>query len=293
LSKAMRRLMKPRTLLLATLILAVSAATAAAATITGPPSGNWTLIGTPGSDSISGANGNYTIIGLGGNDAINVGSGNNFIEADGSCPKGDQDSITPSPGNAVYCEADQITTSHSTTVNAGNGNNIVLGNGYGNNTINVGNGANAVYGGGSHSNTINAGNGPNLIVGGSGSNTINVGNANVNCGGSGQAPCADVVYAGGGPDTINVGSGTSLILAQNKQVDHITCAKGNNATVYADKNDVVKGCKTVITSPAPSALAAPPAVGTPAKAAVTHSKSASSKARKHARKAAKHSSKRH
>lgn len=289
----MRRLVKPRTLLLATLILAVSAATAAAAVITGPPSGNWTLIGMPGNDTISGANGNYTILGLGGNDTISVGNGNNYIEADGSCPKGDQDTVTPSPGNAVYCELDQITSAHSTTVSAGNGNNIILGNGYGNNTISVGNGANAIYGGGSHSNTISAGNGPNLIVGGSGPNTISVGNANVNCGGSGQTPCEDLVYAGGGPDKISVGSGTSLVFAQNGQVDHITCAKGNNATVYADKNDVVNGCKTVIRTPAPSAEATPPAIGTPVKAADRRGKAHSSKAKTHSRKAKHSPRKRH
>lgn len=278
-SKAMRRLARPRTLLLTTVILAVSAAAAVAATITAPPTGNWTLIDTTGNDTISGSGGNYTILGLGGNDTISVGGGNNFIEADGKCPPGDQDTVTPSPGNSVYCEADQITTPHTDTISVGNGNNVIIGGGYAN-TISAGNGDNAIYAGGQHSNTISAGNGPNLIVGGSGPNTISVGNANVNCGGNGQVPCADVVFAGGGPDTISVGSGTSLVLAQNGQVDHITCAKGNNATVYADKKDVVKGCKTVITSPAPAALATPPAIGTGMKALDRHAKQAEKQSRR-------------
>lgn len=286
-SKAMRRLMKPRTLLLTTVILAVSAATAVAAVITGPPTGNWTLIGTTGNDTISGTNGNYTILGLGGNDTISVGSGNNFIEADGKCPPGDQNTVTPSPGNAVYCSPYQITSPHTDTISAGNGNNVIIGGGY-SNIISAGNGANAIYAGGQHSNTVSSGNGPNLIVGGSGPNTISVGNANVNCGGSGKPPCADVVFAGGGPDTISVGSGTSLIFAQNGQVDHIFCAPGNHATVYADKNDVVKGCKTVITSPPPRAYATAPAMGTPLSSSARDRAIKTHSTKKHSKRAKNH-----
>jgi Ca2+-binding RTX toxin-like protein len=295
LSKTIRRLIKPRTLLLTTAILAVFASTAVAATITGPATGNWTLIGTTGNDTISGSNGNYTILGLGGNDTISVsGNGNNFVEADGKCPAGDQDTITASPGNSVYCSLDQITSSHSDTISVpGSGNNIILGGGY-SNTISAGNGANAIYGGGVNSNTISAGNGPNAIVGGSGPNTISVGNANVDCGGSGQAPCEDAVFGGSGPDTISVGSGISVVVDQNNQVNHITCAKSNNATVYTNTKSIVKGCKTVYTSD-PSAEPTAPTTGTPVtaalKAMVRHSKQHPTKAKKHSTKAKKHSTK--
>jgi Ca2+-binding RTX toxin-like protein len=233
--KARRRLGKPSVLLLTSVILGVSAASAIAASITNPhSSGNWTIIGTTGSDQISGGNANNTIIGLGGNDTISVGTGNNVIEGDGACSTG-QDSITPFPGNAVYCTIHQITSSHTDTISAGSGSNIIAGGGY-QNTISVGSGPNTIYAGGSHSNTVSAGNGANTIVGGSGPNTISVGNGN------------DTIFAGGGPDTISTGTGGGTIYAQNGQIDHITCASSNSYTVYADKSDVVKNCKKVTTA---------------------------------------------
>lgn len=285
-SKALRRLMRPSKLLLIMAgVLAVSAATALAATIHSPATGNWSVIGTTGSDTIdqttSTATANDTIIGLGGSDSITVGNGNNIIEADGSCPPGYQNTVTAFPGNSVYCSIDQIASSHTDTIKAGNGNNLILGGGY-KNSITAGNGINLIYAGGANSNSVTVGNGSDLVIGGAGPNTITAGNGN------------DVIWAGSSGDTISVGTGTSFIYAVNGKVDHITCAAGNHAIVYADKIDVVKGCKTVITG---GSDPTPPPFGSAVKPAVRlhaaqqryaksrhHVKKHSKKVKKHSRK---------
>jgi Ca2+-binding RTX toxin-like protein len=277
----MRRLTKPGTLLLVTVIVVVaSAATALAATIHSPSTGNWSVIGTPAADTIdqttSTATANDTILGLGGNDSITVGNGNNIIEADGSCPPGDQKTVTPFPGNAAYCSIDQISSSHTDTIKAGNGTDLILGGGY-KNTITAGNGTDLVYAGGANSNSVTVGNGSDLVIGGAGPNTITAGNGN------------DLIWAGSSGDTINVGTGSSFIYAINKKVDHITCAAGNRAIVYADKNDVVKGCRTVITS---GSDPAPPPFGSVVQPAVRLHAAQTRYARSH-HKAKRHSSKRH
>lgn len=248
-SLAIGRLARPRTLALTIGVLAASVASASAATITENGAGDWTLIGTPNSDTITGGNGNYDVIGLGassnGTDRITVGNGNNFLEADGSCPKGYQDTVTPGYGPVAYCQIDQYSNAHTDIIAAGSGNNLILGGGY-KNTITVGNGNNIIYAGGANSNSVTAGNGANLIIGGSGPNTITAGSG------------ANVIYAGGGPDTIKVGSGTLVIYAQNGKTDHITCGAKNNTTVYADTSDVVTGCAHVVTAAAGSAATPPP-----------------------------------
>ncbi|HUA47176.1 MAG TPA: calcium-binding protein [Solirubrobacteraceae bacterium] len=276
---------QPRALLLAIGILAVTAASASAATINSPSTGSWSVIGTTGNDTITQssttATANDIIIGLGGNDSITVGNGTNLIEADGKCPAGDQDTVTPAPGDSVYCSLDQITTSHTDTITAGNGSNIILGGGY-KNTIKAGNGSNAIYGGGVNSNTITVGSGSNLIVCGSGTNSVTTGNG------------TELIYCdNGSASTISVGSGTSTIFAQNGQKDTITCAKGNNATVYADPQDKVTGCKTVITKNAPFGQASPPPPGTSSKAAIRRYDTAKAHAAKKHHKSNKHSGKRH
>lgn len=86
---------------------------------------------------------------------------------------------------------------------------------------------------------ISAGNGNDVVYGGGGPNNISVGSG------------TDTVYAGPSTNNISVGSGGGTIYAQNGHTDNISCGSKNSYTVYADRNDNVKGCKSVkYTSPA-------------------------------------------
>jgi Ca2+-binding RTX toxin-like protein len=184
-------------------------------------SGDGTLIGSSGSDTLSAGDQNDIIFGLGGQDFIKAGNGNDVIDGDGKCPAGIAAGDYPHglPGGS-YCQHGPIPGDPGDFITAGEGNDIVYGGG-GPNTTKLGNGTDTVYGG-PKSNNINVGDGP------------------------------DTIHAGGGPDTIKTGSGTGTIYAQNGASDNITCSPGNHYTVYADKIDTVKACFKVLYTPPPA-----------------------------------------
>jgi hypothetical protein len=198
--------------------LPVLAATAFAATF----SGNGTVVGTNRADTIKLGAENDTAYGLLGKDTIKAGNGNDMLDGDGQCPPGVNPGVYPNGlPSGEYCEHGPIKGDPGDTIKAGNGNDTIYGGG-GPNTIKVGGGTDTVFGG-PGKNKITAGDGP------------------------------DTIEAGGGPDTIRVGKGAGTIFAQNAQVDHIRCAQGNHYVVYADPNDVVSHCATVVRS-APRAI---------------------------------------
>lgn len=227
LRKAARICVKRKTLALTTLILALTAATAVAATVTG----DGTLVGSTGNDTIKAGNGNDTIWGLGGTDTISAGQGNDMIDANGICPPGLKPGDYPKGlPNGQYCSHGHVPGSKDTIL-AGNGTDTVYGGG-GPNTISVGVGEDTIYGG-PKGDTISAG-----IP--SGNETIHL---------DVRQAVDHVTYTG---STVATGSGNSVIFAQNGVKDTISCAKGNGTTVYADRIDSVKGCAHVLFT-APSA----------------------------------------
>jgi len=225
--RALSVVIRRKTIVLAVAgVFAVAAPAAYAAKVTG----DGTLVGTTGSDTLSAGNGNDTIWGLGGLDLITAGNGNDVIDGNGMCPAGLQSGDYPNGlPSADYCTHGQIPGSgNSDAITAGNGNDTIFGGG-GFNLITVGGGTDTIFGG-PLSDVILAGNGGDTIHLGSGSK-----------------------YTG---SVVAVGSGSGTIFAQNGVKDFISCAGKNNYTVFADKGvDSVSGCKTVIFTPAPSAAA--------------------------------------
>jgi Ca2+-binding RTX toxin-like protein len=248
-------------LLVAVLVLGAFVGTALAATLAGGNNNN-TIIGTPNApDTITDGNGNDIIFGLGGSttqgDSIATGSGNSVIVADGQCTQG-YDTVTAGYGAAAYCEVTQGNPKEARdTITTGGGANVIVG-GAGPNTINAGVGTKGsdLIIGGQVGDTIKSSNGGNLIFLGSGS-----------------------TYKG---STVNDGSGTSVIDAQNGVKDTITCAAGNNTTVFVDKNvDVVNGCAHVVTSKDPVSSYSLSSVKMPKRTAAAHTNKAKNAAGKH------------
>ena len=227
---AIRMLANRKTLGLTLLILAVAAATALAATL----SGDGTLVGTNGNDNLTAGNGDDIVWGLAGSDTINAGNGNDMIDGDGQCPPEDQGKVFPSgiPGTNQCEHGHQDQNGQHDTISAGNGDDTVFGGG-GRNAITVGGGDDTIYGG-----PIG-----DAITAGLGSQ----GN--------------DKIYLGNGPSytgsTVATGQGDDVIHAQNGVKDTISCQRGNGTTVYADHADSVKGCARVIYSRDPGAVPAP------------------------------------
>jgi Ca2+-binding RTX toxin-like protein len=212
--------MKKRALVLGALLLVLAAAPALAATVTG----DGTLVGTTGNDTIAAGNGNDQIWGLGGYDTISAGNGNDVIDANGKCPPGVKSGDYPNGlPSSEYCEHHWVPGSKD-TIAAGGGDDTIFGGG-GPNTISVGGGDDTIYGG-PIGDTISAGNGD------------------------------DHIWLGFGPSytgsKVSTGSGDDVIHAQNGVKDTISCAKGNGTTVYADRSDVISGCAHVIYAPDPS-----------------------------------------
>lgn len=205
-----------KSIALAALICAVTAAVALAATITGT-AGNDTLIGTPQADTISALDGNDVVFGLAGNDTIDAGNGDDAVYGDGRCPAGATD--------ASYCSTGETAGDGDDAISGGDGNDRLFGQG-GNDAISGGNGADFIDGG----------SGKNALDGGDGADTI--------IAGSGPGP--NGVFGGDGNDTIN---------ARNGVKDFIACGNGVD-TVYADRIDAIRAdCERVVYA-APVALAA-------------------------------------
>jgi len=203
-------------------VIAIAAAVGAApAALAASLSGDGTIVGTSGQDSITAGNGDDTIWGLGGGDHIKAGNGNDVIDADGNCPPGVGSGVYPDGLPAgEYCEHGPFAESATATISAGNGNDVVYGGG-GPNNIKLGNGADTVYGG------------------------LRTDNIAVGRG-------IDFIQNGAGPDTIKTGAhGGGTIYANNGKRDFVTCATPNSYTVYATNRAVVKGCaRVIITAPA-------------------------------------------
>jgi Ca2+-binding RTX toxin-like protein len=221
-------LVKRKVVGLTLLILALTAGTALAATV----SGDGTLVGTTGNDTLNAGMGNDTLWGLSGSDTLNAGNGNDMIDAGGNCNTNDQGQDFPHgiPGT----------------------NQCSHGNGQGQqgdrDTVNAGNGNDTIYGGGGH-NTINAGSGGDTIYGGPLGDTINLARGNSNdtinlCGTVNTGVACSISYSG---STVNLSSGaiSGVVYANNGKKDTINCF-GSPATVYADKIDTVNRCKHVV-----------------------------------------------
>jgi hypothetical protein len=158
-----------KVLALAALVIAMTAAIAVAASITGT-AGDDNLVGTSSGDNISGLAGNDKIIGQGAGDNLSGGDGNDRIYGDGRCPPGTTDPF--------YCDtADNGNSDTGDNIDGGNGNDYVNGNGGGDN--------------------LNGGAGADIVIGGGGKDNMNGNDGN------------DTLYAqDGGPDVIDCGAGT-------------------------------------------------------------------------------------
>jgi hypothetical protein len=200
-------------------VAALLASIAFADTITG----DGTLIGTSGNDTLIAGNMNDTLYGLGGNDTLIAGNGNDKLDVDGNCQAGVKSGDYPNglPGSE-YCQDGQGQNDGPQSIQAGNGTDTAFG--------------------GSGYNTIQLGSGNDTVYGGPAGNTIQVGAGN------------DLIEAGSGGDVIQIGAGTSTVNAHNGVADTIQCVTGKNGTtVYADHSDTIKGkCNKVIYGPAPT-----------------------------------------
>ena len=234
LRKAVQMLVKRRTLALTMLILAVTAGTALAVTLTG----DGTLIGTNGPDTLNLGGGNDTAWGLAGSDTINATnpSGSGTLHGDGICPQNDQGTIQP-PGSTVACEEDQNQDQQGQqdVFNVGSGNYTMVGGGA-TNTYNVSPIAASttdVFWGGRAVNTFNMGMDHKAY---GGNFTVHL------CGTGGTEPAC----LPGTTNTVNLDPGaTGVVYAVNGQRDTINCKTPNTVTVYADQKDQVNGCAYV------------------------------------------------
>jgi hypothetical protein len=205
--KAIRMLASRKVLALTFVILLTTAGAAVAAVGVGGAtvSGDGTLVGTPGNDTLTTGNADDIVWGLGGQDNINAGNGNDMIDAGGQCPAADQGQDFPNgiPGSN-QCEHGDQGEQGSATINAGNGKDTIFGGPSGD-KINVGNGTYTI------------------TLGPGGGNTVNVGLI-------GGKPAA------GASGTVN---------ARNGQPDTINCFGKNTVTVNADQFDTVNRCAHV------------------------------------------------
>jgi Ca2+-binding RTX toxin-like protein len=219
-----------------TVVLAVSVGAALAGTF----SGDGTIVGSNGADTITAGQDNDTLWGLGGTDKITAGNGNDVIDGDGHCLPGVAPGVYPNGlPKGDYCEHGPIPGDGGDTITAGNGNDTV-------------------FGGGGH-NSITVGKGDDTIVGGPLGDHINAG--------SGYSGNDDRVYLGRGASyagsTVYTSAGDNVVHAQNEVKDTIYCARPNGTTVYADTQDVVTGCARVIYSADPGATFRPAASVSP------------------------------
>ena len=218
LRKAGQVLFKKRTLVLATMIVAVAAATAIAASF----NGDGTIIGTSGNDSITAGNGNDTVYGLAGSDSISAGNGNDVIDGDGKCDPGVSSGVYPSGlHQSGGCEHGQVDGPGQTdTISAGNGSDTVFGGG-GNDTISVGSGTDTIYGSNTGNTTISTGSrGSATVWLGTGTNNVAIG----------KSPISAVIHA---------------YIYGDTSTDTINC-NGGNSTAYVNTQDKTSNCATVV-----------------------------------------------
>ena len=119
-----------------------------------------------------------------------------------------------------------VTTTGSTDITVGNGNNIISSfNGKSN--ITAGNGNNAIEAG-NEGNKITVGNGNNYIVGGLGDDTIVAGNGN------------NIINGLNGNNTITTGDGNNHITASINGKSNIKAGDGNNTIIGGEQENNIK-----------------------------------------------------
>ena len=224
-------------------------------TITGG-SGHESIVGGSGNDIIYALTGNTTITGGSGNETIVGGSGNDIIYAltgNTTITGGSgNESITGGSGNDII-----YALTGNTTISGGSGHETIVG-GSGNDLI-FGNDASAIIIGGSGNTSINGGTADDVIVGGSGNATVVGGSGNDEIlGGAGN----DSIYGGTGNDTItgggrvwegkrdvggndsivdsSGGSGNDIIFG-GLESNTITGGSGNDTITGGNEDDIIFG----------------------------------------------------
>lgn len=197
------------------LTLAVMAFTATAA-LAAAVSGDGTLVGSTGNDTITAGKGNDIVWGRGGSDTITAGKGNDVIDGGGSCPAGLAAGDYPNglPGTD-YCQHGPFGTFGTDNITAGDGNDTVYGNG-GPNNITIGTSK------GQGDDTVFAYGGPNNVT------IVSNGNDTINAYGTGN---------------YSVGTGDNTINAQY-HLSGYTISCGSKATIV----NLAKGSSNSISS---------------------------------------------
>jgi hypothetical protein len=179
-------------------------------------------------------NGVLYITGTPGDDTIVVRYYDKTITVDGTDIQSDASRIVinASGGNdVIHLDSQNLSSSTAlrvrTTVNLGDGNNVVYGSSRGD-FIYCGNGNNVIYAGNGR-NYIRGGNGNNLIYGGNSGDTITIYGAGRN-----------TIYGGTGNDTIYGGSGLDLIYGGAGD-DHIDGGPGGDTIYGGAGNDTLIG----------------------------------------------------
>jgi Ca2+-binding RTX toxin-like protein len=202
-------------------------------TITGG-SGHETITGGSGNDIIYATTGNTTITGGSGHETLVGGSGNDIIYAttgNTTITGGSgHETLVGGSGNDII-----YATTGNTTITGGSGSETLVG-GSGNDII-YGNTATAIIIGGSGNSTITGGQGNDIIVGGSGNDCVVGGSGDDQIlGGTGN----DSITGGSGNDTITGGSGDDTIFGGSGN-DLIGGGTGDDSIVGGTGTDTITG----------------------------------------------------
>jgi len=230
-----------------------------------------------GNDQITSGSGSDVILGGGGSDSISAGAGNNVVLGDtgeltfsgtglssivADSGTGGNDQIISGTGADIL-----IGGAGSDTMNAGGGNNLVLGDtgvvtlsggqpafvvadssGTGDDRITSG-GGNDVILGGAGSDVIGAGAGNNVVLGDTGELTFSGSGVSSIVSGSGASGDdqitgengADILIGGGGSDTINGNGGNDILLGDDGSLTVSGASASNIETTGGSGNDVLNG----------------------------------------------------
>ncbi len=196
-------------------------------------SGNDIIYATTGNTTITGGSGSESIVGGSGNDIIYATTGNTTITGGSG-----QETIVGGSGNDIIYATTGNTTitggSGTESITGGSGNDIIYAT-TGNTTITGGSGTESITGG-SGNDIIYATTGNTTITGGAGQETI--------VGGSGN----DIIYAttgnttitgGAGSETIVGGSGNDIIFGGTTGNDSIVGGTGNATITGGGGNDII------------------------------------------------------
>lgn len=198
--------------LLATLVVLLSAATAYAVVRTGTDGAD-TIFGSTGDDRIDGRGSSDIIFGLSGDDRLRGGSGGDNIQADAVCPAGSRD---PDACDQTKGTGDDVVD--------GQGGDDALAGGRGNDEVIGGSGADNIQGG-SGRDEISAGSGSDAVYAQAGSDRVD--------GGTGR----DDLFGGTGNDTIRARDGVR---------DRVDCGAGTDTAVVDRSDTVARNCERVL-----------------------------------------------